>query len=80
MHAAVVAAAARAVAVVPVVLIVLFIGVLWLLGLLCGQKRREYVMKLSGQAMGAVGLRLHGPVMVSGSQAPASTGSVRRGV
>jgi hypothetical protein len=55
------AAAVRVAAVVPVVLLVVFVGLLWLLGLACGRDRRRYVTTLSGQAMGAAGVLLHGP-------------------
>jgi hypothetical protein len=58
-------AVVRAAAVVPAVLLVLFTGLLWLLGLLCGSERRKYVMNLSQQAMGAVGLLLHDPAITS---------------
>jgi hypothetical protein len=58
-------AVVRAAAVVPAVLLVLFTGLLWLLGLLCGPERRKYVMNLSRQAMGAVGLLLHDPATMS---------------
>jgi hypothetical protein len=51
----------RVAAVIPVVLLVLFIGLLWLLGLICGWERRRYVTNLSQQAMSAVGALLHGP-------------------
>lgn len=51
----------RVAAVVPVVLLVLFTGLLWLLGLMCGRERRRYVTDLSRQAMGAIGVLLHGP-------------------
>lgn len=54
-------AIARAAAVVPVVLLVLFIGLLWLLGLMCGHERRCYVTNLSLQATGMIGALLHGP-------------------
>jgi hypothetical protein len=54
-------AIARAAAVVPVVLLVLFIGLLWLLGLMCGRGRRCYVTNLSLQAMGTIGALLRGP-------------------
>jgi len=49
----------RVAAVIPVVLIVLFVGLLWLLGLICGRERRRYVTNLSRQAMGAIGVLLH---------------------
>jgi len=58
-------AAVRVVAVVPAVLLVLFIGLLWLLGLMCGRDRRRYVTDLSQQAMATVGTLLHGPADVS---------------
>lgn len=45
-------AAVRAAAVVPATLIVLFIGLLWLIGLACGEQRRAYVIVISAQAMG----------------------------
>jgi hypothetical protein len=48
-------AAARVAAVIPVALLVLFVGVLWLLGLACGEGRRKYVTTITRQAMGAIG-------------------------
>lgn len=51
----------RVAAVVPVILLVLFTGLLWLLGLVCGDDRRRYVTDLSQQAMEAIGVLLHGP-------------------
>jgi putative Mn2+ efflux pump MntP len=51
----------RVAAVIPAVLLVLFTGLLWLLGLICGRERRRYVTGLSRQAMGAIGVLLHGP-------------------
>jgi fumarate reductase subunit D len=53
----------RVAAVVPVILLVLFTGLLWLLGLMCGRERRRYVIDLSQQAMGAIGVLLHGPAI-----------------
>jgi hypothetical protein len=50
----------RTAAVVPVIMLVLFLGLLWLIGLFCGKERRAYVMKLSSQAMTAIGSFLHG--------------------
>jgi hypothetical protein len=47
-------AAGRVAAVVPVTLLMVFIGLLWLLGLACGKDRRQYVAKISDQAMRAV--------------------------
>jgi hypothetical protein len=47
-------AAGRMVAAVPVTLLSLFIGLLWLIGLACGEERRQYVMKISDQMMRAV--------------------------
>jgi hypothetical protein len=58
------AAVVRVAAVVPVVLMVLFIGLLWLLGLVCGRDRRRYVTQISQQAMVTVGVLLHGPAAV----------------
>ena len=51
--------------VVPATLIVLFIGLLWLLGLMCNQARRSYVTALSKQAMETVGKLMHGPDTVN---------------
>ena len=51
----------RVAVVIPVVLLVLFTGLLQLLGLMCGRERRRYVTNLSRQAMGAIGVLLHGP-------------------
>jgi fumarate reductase subunit D len=62
----------RAAAVVPVVLIVLFTGLLWLLGLMCGRDRRRYVTDLSQQAMGAIGVLLHGSPALPPPPAPRS--------
>jgi hypothetical protein len=58
-------AAARVATVIPAVLLILFIGLLWLLGLVCDRDRRRYVTNLSQQAMAAVGVLLHGPADVS---------------
>jgi hypothetical protein len=44
----------RVAAVVPVVLIVLFIGLLWLLGLVCRSAGRLYVLELSHHAVRAI--------------------------
>ena len=60
----------RVAAVVPVVLLVLFTGLLWLLGLVCGRERRRYVTNLSQQAMGVVGVLLHGPSAPSAAASP----------
>jgi hypothetical protein len=51
----------RVAAVIPVIMLVLFMGLLWLLGLMCGRERRLYVTNLSQQAMEAIGALLHGP-------------------
>jgi len=40
-------ATVRVAAVVPAVLLVLFIGLLWLLGLVCSADRRRYITNLS---------------------------------
>jgi len=50
----------RGAAVVPVVLIIMFTGVLCLLGLACGEKRREYVTTVSDRALSAIEVMLHG--------------------
>ena len=47
-------AAARLAAAVPAVLIVLFVGLLWLAGLFCGDKRRKYVTDVSKWALEAL--------------------------
>jgi hypothetical protein len=47
-------AAGRIAAALPVTLISLFIGLLWLIGLACGKERRQYVTKISEQAMHAI--------------------------
>lgn len=46
--------AGRIAAALPVTLLSLFIGLLWLIGLACGKDRREYVTKISDQAMCAI--------------------------
>jgi hypothetical protein len=38
---------------VPVTLLTVFAGILWLLGLMVSDKRREYVTEISNQAMRA---------------------------
>jgi hypothetical protein len=53
-------AAGRVAAAVPVTLLVLFAGVLWLLGLACGKDRRQYLAKISEQAMQAASAILQG--------------------
>lgn len=50
----------RAAAVVPAALLIIFIGLVWLLGLACGKDRREYVTKISEQAMNAISLMFQG--------------------
>lgn len=47
-------AAGRVAAAVPVTLLSLFIGLLWLAGLACGNDRRQYVTTISEQAMRAI--------------------------
>ena len=59
MHAAG-PAVGRIAAVVPVTLLMLFIGPLWLLGLVCGKDGRQYVTKISDQAMRAASVMLLG--------------------
>lgn len=43
---------------VPVTLLVFFTGLLWLLGLLSGKGGRQYVIKISSQAIGAASVML----------------------
>jgi hypothetical protein len=50
----------RVAAVIPAVLLVLFVGLLWLLGLMCGRERRRYVTDVSQQAMTVIGALLPG--------------------
>ena len=57
-----------AVAVVPITLIVIFLGVLWLLGLACGEDRRKYVADLSTQARETISV-LRGAATASRSAA-----------
>ncbi len=45
-------AAARIAAVVPVTLMVLFVGLLWLIGVACDERRRDYVTEISKLVMG----------------------------
>jgi hypothetical protein len=65
-------AAARVAVVVPVVVLMLFIGPLWLLGLVCGKGGREYVTKISDQAMRAACTMLQG----ANSQDPSAPGQL----
>jgi hypothetical protein len=50
----------RAAVAIPASLLMLFVGLLWLLGLACGDKRRVYVTTISEQAMIAVSAMLCG--------------------
>ncbi len=52
--------AGRVVAVVPATLLVVFAGLLVLIGLPCDKGRRQYVMKVSGQAMNAASAMMQG--------------------
>lgn len=63
-------AAGRVVAVVPVTLLVLFVGLLWLLGLFFGKGGRQYVTKISAQAMQAASAMMKD---MSRTEAPASS-------
>jgi hypothetical protein len=47
-------AVGRVAAAFPVTLLSLFIGLLWLVGLACGNDRRQYVTTISEQAMRAI--------------------------
>jgi hypothetical protein len=74
-------AAGRVAAVIPVTLLVLFLGTLWLLGLVCGKGGRQYVTKISEQAMRAASAMLQGASredpgaagQLPGTKAPRST-------
>jgi putative Mn2+ efflux pump MntP len=69
-------AVVRVAAVVPVVLLILFTGLLWLLGLICGHQRR-HVTEISQQAIGAIGVLLHGPATASALRPRNSRGPTR---
>jgi len=45
-----------AAATLPVVLIIIFLGLLWVLGLACDDKRRKYVTELSKQASNTIAI------------------------
>jgi hypothetical protein len=51
----------RVTAIVPATLIVLFVGLLWLIGLFCGNERRTYVVKVTDQATATIRSVLSGP-------------------
>jgi len=70
-------AVVRVAAVVPVVLLILFTGLLWLLGLICGHQRRLYVTEISQQAIGAIGVLLHGPATAPALRPRNSRGPTR---
>lgn len=53
LYAASPAVRGRVAAVIPVTLLTVFAGLLWLLGLVVSDKRREYVTTISNQAMQA---------------------------
>jgi len=53
-------AAGRVAAVVPVTVMMLFLGMLWLLGLVSGKGGRQYVTKISDQAVRAASTMLQG--------------------
>jgi hypothetical protein len=57
----------RAAVAIPASLLVLFVGLLWLLGLACGDKRRTYVTTISDQAMRAACAMFRGD---TGNDAP----------
>jgi hypothetical protein len=44
----------RAATIIPAALIVLFLGLLWLVGLACGDQRRTYVIVITDHAMRAL--------------------------
>jgi len=68
--------AVLAVLAVPATLIALAVGLLWLLGLLCGKNRREYITGITQQAMNAIVGIFHGANAV-GQQRPAAIEAVR---
>jgi hypothetical protein len=55
-------------------LIVVFVGLLWLIGLACGERRRAYVIVISGQAMGKVHDLLRSPPEAYGRMSAAAPG------
>jgi hypothetical protein len=59
--------AVLAVLAVPATLIALAVGLLWLLGLLCGKNRREYITGITQQAMSAIVGIFHGANAVANS-------------
>ncbi len=67
----------RVVAVIPATLLIIFIGLLWLLGLLCDKERRGYVITLSQYAMEAVGILLRGSPATLPSTRPALSQETR---
>jgi hypothetical protein len=56
-----------AVLAVPASVLALAVGLLWLLGLLCGQRRREYITGITQQAMSAIVGIFHGAAAASSS-------------
>jgi hypothetical protein len=48
--------AVRVAVVVPAAVIVLFLGLLWVFGLVCDEKRRAYVVCISEQTMQVLGV------------------------
>ncbi len=57
--------AVLAVLAVPASVLALAIGLLWLLGLLCGQRRRDYITGITQQAMSAIVGIFHGAAAAS---------------
>ena len=54
-----------AVLAVPASVLALAIGLLWLIGLLCGQRRRDYITGITQQAMSAIVGIFHGGTTAS---------------
>ena len=59
----------RVAAVVPVILVLLFIGPMWLLGLVLSKGRRQYVVEITDRVLQTV------EVMIQGYDQRRSTGS-----
>jgi hypothetical protein len=65
-----------AVLAVPASVLALAVGSLWLLGLLCGKDRREYIIGITQQAMSAVVGIFHGAAAASSTMAAAEKRTV----
>lgn len=65
--------AVLAVLAIPASVLALAVSLLWLLGLLCGKDRREYIARITQQAMSAIVGIFHGHVAVFPATAAAET-------